>query len=117
MPLSLVSLLALMLALPDSTVDGFSQIHFLPQRSGGSLILRVVLGKVGRTAAFSVPIQEENDDGPSYSDGFLLGFHNQGQDDMQLETNSLAAWNEQLRGFEVAIWSVSSRQCQSRILL
>jgi hypothetical protein len=95
MTLSFLPLLALtLLALPDSTVDGFSQIPFLPQRSGSVL---VVIGKVGRTAVFSFPIKKENEDGPSYLDELLLGFHNHGQDEMQLETNSLAVWNEQLQ--------------------
>jgi hypothetical protein len=106
MPLSLLSLFALTLALPYSTVDGFYQIHyFLPQRyrSGSLPVLVIRVGKVGRTAVFSFPIQEENDDGPSYSDGFLLGFHNQGQDEMQLETNSLAVWNEQLQEEQLSV--------------
>lgn len=38
----------------------------------------------------------DNPDGPSYSDGFLMNFHNQAQDEMQGESNSLAMWNEKL---------------------
>ena len=33
--------------------------------------------------------------GPSYSDDWLLGFHNKAQDEKQLVTNSLSLWNEE----------------------
>lgn len=33
---------------------------------------------------------------PSYSDNFLLSFHNQAQDEKMTETNSLSVWNEEL---------------------
>eukprot|EP00980_Cylindrotheca_fusiformis_P009899 scaffold2190_cov72-Cylindrotheca_fusiformis.AAC.3 len=56
------------------------------------------------TTIYSFPFHHkdnanDNDTGSgsgSYSDGFLMKFHNQAQDEMQGETNALAQWNEQL---------------------
>lgn len=43
------------------------------------------------------------DDDPSYSDNFLLRFHNQAQDAKQTETNSLNLWNEELAKEQLSV--------------
>eukprot|EP00980_Cylindrotheca_fusiformis_P000252 scaffold54_cov110-Cylindrotheca_fusiformis.AAC.10 len=51
------------------------------------------------TKLYSFPFHHNDDNGSgggSYSDGFLMKFHNQAQDEKQGETNALAQWNEQL---------------------
>jgi len=40
---------------------------------------------------------------PSYSDNWLLNFHNWDQSEKQLVTNSLAAWNEEIRNEQATI--------------
>lgn len=40
---------------------------------------------------------------PSYSDDWLLNFHNRDQSEKQLATNSLAAWNEEIRNQQATI--------------
>mmetsp|Transcript_9180 Transcript_9180/g.19880 ORF Transcript_9180/g.19880 Transcript_9180/m.19880 type:complete len:402 (-) Transcript_9180:280-1485(-) len=40
---------------------------------------------------------------PSYSDDWLLNFHNRDQSQKQLATNSLAAWNEEIRNQQATI--------------
>ncbi|CAJ1947263.1 unnamed protein product [Cylindrotheca closterium] len=44
-----------------------------------------------------------NDEDPSYSDNFLLNFHNQAQDEKQTETNSLKLWNEELAKEQLSV--------------
>mmetsp|Transcript_18904 Transcript_18904/g.46828 ORF Transcript_18904/g.46828 Transcript_18904/m.46828 type:complete len:321 (+) Transcript_18904:48-1010(+) len=40
---------------------------------------------------------------PSYSDNFLLNFHNQAQDEKQTETNSLKVWNEEMAKEQISV--------------